>query len=383
MATGARTTYTDTTNIKRAIGDMMHMISWTDTPLLNKLGLNNESKFKLLNWPNTKVEWLEDEMSPRSGTINEALDDSETGVDVQTGEGAYLKTGDIMKVDSELMYVVSVATDTVTVVRGYNSIAATHSDDAVWERVSIARLEGAAYTTGHTTTVTAPYNHTQILSEAIEITRSQKKMPTYGYADTMAYHLEKMIGGGKMIGSRYRAGTLPILLENTFWHMRRGAGSNTVARSMGGFNQFVTTNVTNLAGGSLTLPDIEDNMQTCVDNGAKPDTILVGSFLRRKISEFYKGYISTDRSEERGGSKITTVQTDFGDLEVMWHPRCPAGELYMFEADRMGWITFDSFDLYPHDTGGDSTVTDVVGEYSFVLVNEEGAARIYGASTTS
>ena len=152
---------------------------------------------------------------------------------------------------------------------------------------------------------------------------------------------------------------------------------------MGGFNQFVTTNVTDLAGASLTLANIEDNMQTCFDAGGKPDTILVGSWLRRKISEFYKGIIRTERSEERGGSTITTIVTDFGELEVMWHPRCPAGELYMLESDKMGWITYDNFDLYPHDTGGDSEVTDVVGEFSFVLVNEEAHARIYNASTTS
>lgn len=58
MATGTRTTYTDTGNIKQAIADVIAMIDWTEAPLLNKLGLDNSSKFRLVNWPNTKVEWL-------------------------------------------------------------------------------------------------------------------------------------------------------------------------------------------------------------------------------------------------------------------------------------------------------------------------------------
>lgn len=363
---------------------MIHLLAWTDTPLLNKLGLDNASKFKLVNWPNTKFEWIEDEMPARSGTINEALDSSETGVDVQTGEGDLLKTGDIIKVDDELMYVVSVATDTATVTRGYGgTTAASHNDDTPWQRVTIARLEGAQATTGYTTTVTAPYNYTQILSEAIEITRTQKKMPTYGYSDTMAYHLSKLIGGDQMIGSRYKAGTLPILLENTFWYGRRQLGTKTVSRAMGGFKQFVTTNVTNLSGAALTRKHIEDKAQAIYDAGGRLDTIIVGSWLKRKISSLYEGMVRTERSEERGGSVINWIETDFGALEVMWHPRCPAGELDLVDSSRCGWLTYDSFDLYKHDTGGDSELTDVVGEFSFVLANEESHGYLYGASTTS
>jgi hypothetical protein len=383
MATGTRTTYTDTGNIRRAIGDAIQMIEWTEAPLLNKLGLDNASKFRLLNWPNTKYEWPEDAMSPRTGTLNEALDDSELGVDVQTGEGAYLKAGDILKVESELMYVASVATDTATVVRAFGgSTAATHADDTAWDKVTIARLEGAAFTKGHTTTVDIPYNYTQIIEEAIEITRSEKKNPKYGYSDTMAYHLEKLIGGGS-IGQKFKAGVLPIMLVKTFYHGLRAAGSATASRAMGGFNQFVTTNVTNMASAALTRKAIEDAMQACFDAGGSPDTIVCGSWARRKISSFYEGAIHTERSEERGGSTITTVVTDFGELEVMWDKWCPANQLYILDPSKMGWITFDAFDVYDHDSGGDSTVKDVVGEFGFVLVNEDAHARLHTFSTTS
>jgi hypothetical protein len=61
--------------------------------------------------------------------LNEALDASETDVDVD--EGAQFSIGDIIKVDSEMMKVTNIATNTLTVTRAYNgTTAATHDDDS-------------------------------------------------------------------------------------------------------------------------------------------------------------------------------------------------------------------------------------------------------------
>lgn len=378
MATGTRTTLTDTTPQTRGIAPMIEMIDWVEAPLLNMLGINNSSKFRLINWPNRKPEWLEDTMSPRSGTINEALDDSETGVDVQTGEGDYLKTGDIIKIEDELMYVVSVATDTATVTRGYGgTTAATHADDTVWKLSTIARLEGADATTGHTTVLSNPYNYTQILSEAVKVTGSEQADTKYGVDDTMAYHLSKLMGDGG------KSGKLPILLEQTFFDGRRSARTSSVASAMGGFEQYVTTNLTNLAGDALTRKSIEDLMESCYLAGGAPTKIVTNSWLRRKISSFYEGLISTDRSEERGGSKITTVITDFGDIELVYSRWCPKDRLYLLEPDKMGWLEYRPFSVIDRPSSGDYMLKEILGEYSFLLMNETAHGYIKNASYTS
>jgi len=378
MATGTRTTYTDATPQKRSIADMIGMIDWTEAPLLKLLGLNGESKFRLLNFPRTKVEWLEDTMAPRSGTVNEALDSSETGVDVATGQGDYLKAGDVILVDSELMYVSSVATDTATVVRGFaGTTAASHSDQAAWKLATVARLEGADFTTGYTTSVTNPYNYTQIFSEAVKVTGSEQNDEKYGISDTMAYHISKFMGDGG------KAGKLPILLQQAAYYGKRAAGSSTTARAMGGIEQYVTTNVTNLSSAALTRKSIEDLMQLCYLAGGAPNTLVCNAWLRRKITSFYEGSISTDRSEERGGSKITTIVTDFGDIEVVFDRWCPTDRMYLIEPAKMGWVTYRPFDVVDRASTGDYMVKDVLGEYSFVLMNETAHGYIYGASTSS
>jgi hypothetical protein len=382
MATGTLNTYGNSSARVRSVSEIINRIDWTDAPLLKKLGLNNESKFRFTMWPHTKVEWLKDTMSPRSTTAAEAIDNSETDIDVT--EGSYFKEGDILLVDSELMYVQTVVTNTVTVTRGFaGSSAVAHDNGATVQRATIARVEGADYDTGHTTELTDDYNYTQIFSEAIKVTGSEQVDTKYGISDTMAYHLSKLMGGSNGVGEKFRAGTMPILLQNTFYHGRRYAGSASVARSMGGFEQYVTTNKTNLSGRALTRKDVEDLFVKCFLAGGKPDTIVMNAWLRRKISSFYEGLITTTRSESRGGSTITSIQTDFGEVEVMFDYLCPTDRLYMIEASKVGWITYRPWQLIDRPSMGDYEVKELLGEFSFVLTNENAHGFLYGCSTTA
>lgn len=68
-----------------------------------------------------------------SATTNEALDTSETGVDVTSGTA--FSPGQTLLIDSEQMYVTGVSTNTLTVVRGANgTTAATHLTAAAISR---------------------------------------------------------------------------------------------------------------------------------------------------------------------------------------------------------------------------------------------------------
>tara|TARA_R110002020_G_scaffold161725_1_gene347019 strand:- start:1503 stop:4832 length:3330 start_codon:yes stop_codon:yes gene_type:complete len=66
-----------------------------------------------------------------SAQLAEALDTSETEIDVDGGAGgASFDIGDIIAIDTEFMLVQSIASNTITVVRGYQSTtAATHNDN--------------------------------------------------------------------------------------------------------------------------------------------------------------------------------------------------------------------------------------------------------------
>ena len=65
---------------------------------------------------------------PGSTLIAEALDSSETGVDVDDGD--YFEVGDYIRIEDEIMEVTAISTNTLTVIRGVQgSTKASHSDD--------------------------------------------------------------------------------------------------------------------------------------------------------------------------------------------------------------------------------------------------------------
>lgn len=383
MPTGTISTYTANAPVRRSIADIIHMIDPREASLLDLFGIDNAKKFKLEHWPNTRYEWLQDSMPVRRGTLNEALDDSETGVDVQTGEGALLKTGDILVVESEQMYVASVATDTATVVRGYaGTTAAAHADDTPWYRAMIARKESASATTGYVTTLENPYNFTQIIAEAVKVSGSAEVNTTYGINDQMAHHISRLIGGGDGMGGRNKAGVLPLMLQNTFYYGQRYVGTDDASREMGGFEYFVTTNVEDLSNRALDRQDIEDLQQACFDNGGDPETIVCGSWLKRKITTLYKENVVTNIDTRKGGGHISRISTDLGELNVVLDRFCPSGRLYMCEKDKLGWIPFRPFGIYDRSSDGDYKLKDVLGEYGFVLLNEKGHGYLKNVSMT-
>ena len=60
--------------------------------------------------------------------LAEALDGTETGVDVDDGD--FFRVGDLIRVENEIMEVTGISTNTLTVLRGtHGSAAASHSDD--------------------------------------------------------------------------------------------------------------------------------------------------------------------------------------------------------------------------------------------------------------
>jgi len=387
MATGTRSTYTDTNLQPRSVMPAIHNIEWKSAALLKELGMDATKRFRFDNWPSKKYEWITDTNNPIGGTLNEALDDggsAETGVDVQTGEGQYFKAGDILRVDSELMQVVSVSGDTITVVRGFaGSTVATHADDTPYERVTTARIEGATTDTGYSTTTGTEYNYTQIFQRAVQVTGTEMVNTNYSIEDQMAYQMEKYLARGKT------AGELPIDLLKTFFFGLRAAGSATTPRAMGGFNQFVTAaiagsdHVVNLASASLTLKAIVDLMQVCYEDGGQPGLIIVGGWGKRKISEYWKGQTYQDRSAAQGGEVIESIKTDFGMIDVLYERFCPTNELYLIQKSEMGWLPFRPFAVHDRPASGDYVLKEIIGEYGFALTNPTAHGKLYGFSTTA
>ena len=68
--------------------------------------------------------------------LNEALDITETAVDVD--EGSQFSVNEMIQVDSEIMLITAISTNTLTVTRGYrDTTAATHADDSEIKTINV------------------------------------------------------------------------------------------------------------------------------------------------------------------------------------------------------------------------------------------------------
>lgn len=379
MATGARLSTTDTGITKRSISDVIQMIDWTEAPLLRLFGFSSKNlrKFDIQNWPATKVELVEDTMPGFASALNGGINSSVTAVIVTTGQGQYFRQGDIILIDTEKMLVISVATDTLTVAtRPYGSTSAnSHSDLAVVTILTRAMPENSNYVTGYTTTTTQPYNYTQIISEAVQVSKTAQAITTYGIDDLMDYEV------GKLFADSGSAGRLAQLLQRTFYYgerVQRGGGN--AYGSMGGFKTFVSTNVTDLLGAAITRDKVHTKIRDIRQAGGKVTHLVTGAWGIEKLTSMYEGLIETTRDEKIGGAEIQQIKTPHGLVKLVYDWMAPNGDYYFCNADKIGWLPLRPFDRAKIAEQGDFYVSDVAGEFTFLVANEKSHGYITGAS---
>ena len=376
MATGQIYSFTNTVIKDRGIGQAIWNMDWQEAPLLRLLdiGGNNQKKLRLRGWPSTKVEWFEDTNNPVSGTLDEQLDGNETGVDVQEGEGAYLRQGDIILVESEKMLVKAVSANTLTVERGYGSTtAAAHDDDTPWLRITRAMPEGSDPVTGYTGTPSVPYNYVQIISAAAEITKTAMAVKNIPLEDEFDYQVAKLFDNG---GS---AGELPRMLANTFYYGERVQRDASNYGSTGGFKTFVTTNVKTPRARLYRRSGFTTLFVTSATTTANYASCH-GFLSVRVITDMYSATITTTRGTRRR-QRDRHDQDAARSIKLVYDWMCPAGEMYFVNVDKCGWLPLRPWERNVIRTG-DRYCEDIVGEYTFFLVNEKSHGYIHNIATS-
>lgn len=376
MAQGPIFSFSDTTTTKRAIANIIHNIDPQDTPCVSYFGLANQSKFKLLNFPNHKYEWLKDTLRVRTTHINNGGGyplGTETSMVVD--DASLFKPGDVVLIGKEKIWIgaVDVSTNTISsLVRGWGSTSgAAIADNAEVTYLFSARLEGDDSDDSPFTVPTTDYNYSQILHWEIEITGSEQDATTrYGISDAYKYQLMKALGGmGGGRGQRGRAGDLMIDLEKTFFFGERIQRTSGTAGAMGGVKQFVTP--TDLNGESFELEHLEDAMQRVWERGGMPNVLVCNANQKRRINTWFAGHVRTERSERTGGVLINQIDTDFGSIDILMNRHCPSDEVYILDRQYVGWLTLRDWFVETLGKTGDARRDQIVGEFGFAVTCPE------------
>lgn len=206
MATvvGQRTTLSDTVGLDVDMSPVIQLMDPFDVGLISYIGMNSLEK------PATETEhkWREDTLRPILTLTTEALDTSETGIDITSGEYVLFRAGDLIMVDDEVMRVASVAADTITVeTRGTRSTAAAHDSGATVYLIGSAITEGSTSPrSAISTQQTTVSNYTQIFEDVVEVTSSMMAVEQYSPGSEYARQLSKTMK------------TLMILMNKAAWY---------------------------------------------------------------------------------------------------------------------------------------------------------------------
>ena len=378
MPGGQNITYSATLPQKRVVTDRILMTDTVDMVAIKALGLNNESKFAFANGPagpNQAYEWLSDNYGDLADAINTP---SWTSLSTQTNmvvdTVALFHVGDVCLIDAEYVHITAISGSICTVTRAWGGTQATHADSSVVTIVGQSRVEGAATSDSAFTEPSSTTNCVNIYHKEIDISRSADNLQRYG------------IGG--MVEREIDIGTTQLgrLLNKSFYHGQRKAGSSSTASSAGGFTTFITTNKNNLSSTpALTQKNIEDELQDCYDAGGNPTLIFCNSWAKRKIADFYAGSVRTERSETMGGISIDRITSPLGvELNVVVDRDCQTDYLYIVDPNYSGFVTIDPFFWELLGKVGDTAAFgQIVGEYSMVFANDTWQSYISGFSTSA
>ena len=384
MAFTGKATYSSGINlpeIAEDVSDLIGIISPFETPLLNALG------DPLREAHSTCHEWLEDSLMPNK----DAIDDSDfTDPDVDTQfdveNGNRFRIGDQIQIEGsrELMLVTAIASDTLTVVRGYAETTAEDlTDNAIINILGNAALEGGDKPQARFSNRVRYSNYTQIFTAAVEISGSDMAATQLGLADEMDYQKQE------------RLRELLRDLENTVINGGLTAtnpqGSDSSRRTMKGMIQHLGTNVFTVGdSGFPTGNDMDESKinyalrKIWESSNGNVDLIVTGGFQKRKTNSFCSDSRNYAADDTTFKNMVSIYESDFGICKIVTTRWMPQDTALLLDSSRINVLPLAgrNFSFKPLASSGDYECGELIGEYTLELKNEAAHGLIQGLSTS-
>lgn len=371
-----KSTYSDAGPDIRVISDIVNIIDPVDTPFIAAIGgLDGASSKLRITQKGTKIEWLEDEYSPLSGTANHTTTIATNDTTWTVTDASIFRDGMIVQIDNELMIVKSAdpTGNTVAVYsRSYGGTNATHASTSTMNIVGMARLEGDDADFSGLNALTIPYNYTSIFQDAFKLTGTAAVIPQYGIPDAKEYHSAKKI---------------PDLLRQVergcFWSIR-AVGTASAPRSMGGLGTYITDNTTTAGSSKVTKTLVDDLAESIYSDGGNPDLFVCTPGTARDLRDIYdnSSFVRLDNMNTQFGMMpVVAIRTQWGELKIIQSRHCRADHAYMLTSKKVGLYSLRPFHWSDLAKNGDSERIEVVGELSLAVANDKSHGKIIGIST--
>jgi len=368
-------TYDLTVGVIVDIEDMIHLLDPFEAPLQGMNGADGRSALSTGTCFEKKVEWLDEELLLPKSTLAANVTAGTTTIGVQTGHGLRFSTGDVVLIGSEKVKVQAISSDTLTIDRGYaGTTAAAQATDAVALILGQALQEGSNPENPRAKDRTNRDNNTQIFGPtAVRVSATENVVRKYGLGGMSEFD--------KQVANRAKEQLIQIE-QAILYGTKYDDESN--GRTMGGFTQYITTNVDSTTT-VITEATLLDDMQATWDVGGRVDRLIVGATQKRKVSGLATGAgtnltIHTTQGEGTRGIVIDTLVSDFGNVSVLLNRWCRASDLFGIDRDQAELLTLRPMQFEMLAKTGDSIHGQIVQEKTMRFRRERHAFR-YSALT--
>lgn len=260
---------------------------------------------------NPRYDWLDRELEPRWDTVNQA-NESAPATSVVVSHGTYFRPGMLVKVPrtGEVILVTAIATNTLTVVRGFGETAAANLNNTdPLMIIGNVNEEGSKAPADAGGNPTAEYNYCQIFRTPFSVTNTANACQTYG---------------GKLISQEQKdKGILHrIDMERAFLYGERKedlTGTNP-KRETRGLLKFLSQNIKSSAG-NLSELDFNKWLQDVFAYGTSKKLLLASPLLVSVISTWAGGKLKTvPEAQAKYGINVVEYISPHGTLNIIKEP---------------------------------------------------------------
>lgn len=373
FVSGAKTYFTDSADHILDLKDGLDFLDAGNSAiaLLKRLGTNGFTA------KSVKHEWTEVALAVREETIT--IDNSATTLTVN--DAYQYQVNELIKCESEVVRVTAIASaTTLTIVRGYaGTSAAAHTAKTAYTLGS-ADPENSQAPEGVADNGSRLYNYVQTLTRGIELSNdeiaqlSTSGNPMKGQMARRFIEINRQLAKAVLYGVRHEDSTNKI-------------------HAMGGFTQFVTTNVTNVAG-AVSVAAIDAKILAIVRAGGDPKILAVSPEQKQKLDALDADLVrigkKDDQSKTGGNPNTMTWQSGIlgHTLDLVVDQSINTDELWLLDTDfvEIGHLSNNgvngAFHVEDATTPGQDGMQKLIrGKYTTRIRQEKAHARLYGLTT--
>lgn len=252
-------------------------------------------------------------------------------------------------------------------------------------------IEGDDATTDARTATTRVGNRLNISDKVILVTGTSRAVESAGRGDELDYQIAKA-------GKELKRDMETLLTQNN----ASVTGTSGVARELGGFETWITTNESRGAGGAdggfsagnttaatdgtqraFTENLLKEVVRECYAAGAEPTTIMVGPF-NKQVASTFTGNASrqVDAKDGKLFASIDMYKSDFGTLKIVPNRFSRDRTALVLDPEYLGIAYLRPFSTHKLAKTGDSDRVQLLAEYTLVIGNEASQGVVADLTTS-